>query len=372
MKLLSFIRNIVLCLGTIFFLGLGFLFIFLDFGLSLQAFFLGFVLLVIFSGVIYFLTENYSKTAIRLRKAFYIIYLVFFICMAGLSFLGFKKGFGFNFFTSHVTQGVIKSISTENRHVVLSHVSNSLLLTNYCKIVVSALLNAKKNAYQMQLLDFKFSFPNYVDLLQLFRESFMSKDYYFVTDKADPFVIDCGGNIGMTVLFFKTLYPKAEILTFEPASTSLLFLNKNIHDNKLEDVIVINKAVSNKNGTCLFQDTPENTLAGHMQAQGNLRENRQTVVVDTILLSDYITKTVDFLKIDVEGAETLIFEDLDQSGKIKLIKEVVFECHSNTSLSAILAILQKNDFRYLIKKEEAPWWATTSLVHAFNKSHLSD
>lgn len=220
----------------------------------------------------------------------------------------------------------------------------------------------------MALLNFKFSFSNHRDLLQLFQESFMTKDYFFTTDKANPFIIDCGGNLGLTVLFFKTLYPSAEILTFEPAPTSLRFLNKNITDNNLKNVTIVNKAVSNKNGICLFQDTPGNTLAGHMQTQNGSMESGQTVEVESVLLSDYITKPVDFLKIDVEGAEVLIFEDLDQSGKIKFIKEMVLECHCSTFLIQILSILQKSNFTFIIKKDDSQIGTQACLVHAINKS----
>jgi len=50
------------------------------------------------------------------------------------------------------------------------------------------------------------------------------------------------------------------------------------------------------------------------------------VEMDSVKLSDYIDKEC-FLKMDCEGAEYVIFEELIKSGKIDLVKEFVIEFH---------------------------------------------
>src|SRR5690242_10249467 len=51
----------------------------------------------------------------------------------------------------------------------------------------------------------------------LYREVFAEREYWFATDSPRPVILDCGSNIGMAILFFKSLYPEAEIFAFEPA-----------------------------------------------------------------------------------------------------------------------------------------------------------
>ena len=51
----------------------------------------------------------------------------------------------------------------------------------------------------------------------LYREVFAEREYWFATDNPRPLILDCGSNIGMAILFFKSLYPDAEITAFEPA-----------------------------------------------------------------------------------------------------------------------------------------------------------
>jgi hypothetical protein len=73
--------------------------------------------------------------------------------------------------------------------------------------------------------------------------------------------------------------------------------------------------------------------------------------VPTAKLSDFIEGQVDYLKIDVEGAEDLVMRDLDASGKLAMVKQIFIEYHhhiraSEDKLSSLLAVLENNGFGY--------------------------
>jgi hypothetical protein len=77
-------------------------------------------------------------------------------------------------------------------------------------------------------------------------------------------------------------------------------------------------------------------------------------VVNTTALSQHIDLTVDFLKMDIEGAEFSVLEELDQAGKLGLIKEMSIEYHhhihdDSDTLSDLLSILERNNFGYLLR-----------------------
>ena len=60
------------------------------------------------------------------------------------------------------------------------------------------------------------------------------------------------------------------------------------------------------------------------------------------------------MKLDIEGAEDLVIEELSQSGKLKLINEMVIEYHHHIepkedNFSNILKKLENNGFGYQIK-----------------------
>src|SRR2546423_3692928 len=47
-------------------------------------------------------------------------------------------------------------------------------------------------------------------------ELLVNEIYKFDAERPDPLIIDCGANIGLSVIYFKYLYPRATIVAFEP------------------------------------------------------------------------------------------------------------------------------------------------------------
>jgi FkbM family methyltransferase len=217
----------------------------------------------------------------------------------------------------------------------------------------SPLQNMNESCKEVCILGSKMRCYSLSNLRSLFNEIFLANVYYFSTVKKNPFIIDCGSNIGMTILYFKKLYPKSQILGFEPAKGCYELLKSNIFLNHLDHVKVVQKALSNKRGICYFTDSSYGKGSGmaHLVAKPHKR------VVDSYfvkcdLLSRYISKPVDFLKMDIEGGEFKVFQDLNTTGKIKLVKEMVVEVHiyvssnPNDDLAQFFKILEKNGFGY--------------------------
>src|ERR1044071_4816990 len=49
-----------------------------------------------------------------------------------------------------------------------------------------------------------------------YEEIFKRENYKVDFATNDPFIIDCGSNIGLSIIYFKTRYPNAKIIGFEP------------------------------------------------------------------------------------------------------------------------------------------------------------
>ena len=194
---------------------------------------------------------------------------------------------------------------------------------------------------------------NYKTFTSLFRQMFITKEYFFTSETSHPFIIDCGSNIGMSVLFFKQLYPESRILAFEPDSDTFEVLKKNVEDNDLHEIEVFNKAVSDREGSVRFYSNPSSPGSLSMSTYRNRHAGKESVV-ETVELSPYITKQVDFLKMDIEGSEGRVIEELAKQDKLKLIKEMVLEYHhhiepKDDTLSRILDILENNGFGYQLR-----------------------
>lgn len=209
----------------------------------------------------------------------------------------------------------------------------------------------------VKIFDYNIKFFNYEELRLLFREIFVQQTYYFQTDKNNPFIIDCGANIGLSMLFFKTLYPNSKILGFEPNKETFEILENNIKANNVKDVKLINAAVYNREGTLSFYIDKKNDKTSvyntvdkkWLNDTGN---QAQEILVDCVKLSDFIKGKVDFFKIDIEGAEYEVFPEIES--KLNMINRIVIEYHCSGADTvngphALLNILISKKFNYFIE-----------------------
>ncbi len=200
--------------------------------------------------------------------------------------------------------------------------------------------------YKVNFLDFDF-------LTVLYREIFLENQYYFISEKKSPFIIDCGSNIGISVLYFKMLYPNSRIITFEPGEEAYLCLEENVKNNTPGSVKNYRAAISGKEGKIDFFYDKERVGSLEMSTFHD-RMPRQMRRVDSYVLSKFINEDVDFLKIDIEGAEIDVLEELKASKKLDFVRQMVVEYHHHISsemdcFSTLLQILEDAGFGYQIK-----------------------
>jgi FkbM family methyltransferase len=176
------------------------------------------------------------------------------------------------------------------------------------------------------MLGYRVPYPNQIYALFLIHEIFVDATYAFERRRGRPRVVDCGANIGMSVVFFKAYAPGASILAIEPEPVTFAHLRETMTLNEIDDVELLNAAVARTEGTVRFYSNPADPgglSAGLYPAlSGDAGQE-----VRAIRLSSVIDKPVDFLKLDVEGAEYEVVDDLIESGAIGRVHEIVVETH---------------------------------------------
>jgi FkbM family methyltransferase len=186
----------------------------------------------------------------------------------------------------------------------------------------------------------------------LYREIFARQHYYFRADTEAPVILDCGANVGIASFYFKWLYPKSHIQSFEPDPATFELLEHNIVRNKL-DIEAHNYALWDEEAEVDFFIDSSNPGTLLMSTDG-ARLNSQPIKVPARKLSNFIQGSVDFLKLDVEGAEHRVLDDLVQSRKITAIRQMVIEYHhrighQKSRLGEFLATLEHAGFEYQIE-----------------------
>lgn len=211
-----------------------------------------------------------------------------------------------------------------------------------------------KKPSQEKILGMRVSFSDYSLFYYLWREIFILENYYFVSKNDKPFIVDAGSNIGMSILYFKLLYPDSEIVGFEPDPAAFKLLERNVQDNNLRGVELHNIALGLRDGEVdFYQDLTIEASGSNTLRKDILVEKNKTIKVRIGRLSAFVDKKreIDLFKVDVEGSEYEILEEFGQG--LLLVQTIILEVHQSRGLQnypipAILEILNKYNFRYNI------------------------
>jgi FkbM family methyltransferase len=208
-----------------------------------------------------------------------------------------------------------------------------------------------------------FYFPSIAYFDGLFTEIFFKETYFIRYTNKRIQVIDCGANIGMSLLYIKIRAPQARVICFEPNPAARAVLEKNIAANKWgEDVQVFPYALGKEKGTAEFfvenkvATSSGGSMSSYLEKKGRILDS-YSVEVDT--LSHYIGSHIDFLKIDIEGPEFDVLEELVTQQKLHSVAEIQLEYHYipgffTRPLSEMLTLLERNGFHTFVEPTAPP------------------
>jgi FkbM family methyltransferase len=153
-----------------------------------------------------------------------------------------------------------------------------------------------------------------------------------------PIIFDVGAHCGESIRFLKPLFPKSIIYSFEPDPDSFRIL----FEQNIENVVYLNLALSDRSGlTAFFRNKISHTnsllkvnlgsndsigiATAAAKKDANYSKNfNSEIQVSTITLDEFCKKNsigkIDLLKIDVQGAETLVLHGaMEMLAQIKAI-----------------------------------------------------
>ncbi len=173
------------------------------------------------------------------------------------------------------------------------------------------------------------------------REILQQRLYHFSANREDPRIIDGGANIGLSVLFFKQLYPASRITAFEADPQVFGVLEENVRVQGCGSVQLVQKALWCSETIISFAS--EGADGGRVSRAQEVGDAN----VQAVRLRDYLDEPVDFLKLDIEGAETEVLSDC--ANHLGNVENLFVEYHSfsteRQSLHQLLGILDGAGFR---------------------------
>lgn len=145
---------------------------------------------------------------------------------------------------------------------------------------------------------------------------------------------DVGGNAGFFTLFgAHCVGPAGRVVAFEPNRANVAALRRHVALNGLDNVEIIEAAVSDSDGTAEFV-MEESLEQGHLTSLGHpadLGAGKQAVRIPTVSLDSLVAsgrvRPPDVMKIDVEGAEFLVLQGARETLQ-KYRPSLVIEFHN--------------------------------------------
>ena len=153
-------------------------------------------------------------------------------------------------------------------------------------------------------------------------------------------VIDLGANIGLASRYFLAKFPSASVFAVEPDSSNFELLTRNLSVTPESRRSCVQAAVWNANEMISLNPPVDDSRFNAIQVRSGKSDRmvQGWTMAKLIELSGF--KTVDILKIDIEGAETQLFQgDLDWLDRVGMI---LIEFHGNSRA--------ESNFDHLVEK----------------------
>ena len=220
-----------------------------------------------------------------------------------------------------------------------------------------------------------FAFPwglvRYVDAGQLsaqFEEIFIQRQYAFTTDSAEPVIVDCGGNVGLSAIWFKLNYPSCHLAVYEADPVLVEILTDNLRHGRIAGVTVHGQAVWTADVTVPFNQTGDDS--GSIISAGPTK-------VSAIDLATRLPLRVDLLKMDIEGAEYSVLDRLCATGAIARVQRLVCEFHvsrdQTDAMLRTLTALRENGMEVSFHAAPQSWLGQADSISPFEfvgKKHV--
>lgn len=125
--------------------------------------------------------------------------------------------------------------------------------------------------------------------------------------KEGDIVVDGGAYLGaFTIYAAKKVGKNGKVIAFEPDTLNYKNLHNNIKLNNLNNVIILNKGLYSDNTTLKFSDTGSDSSFLFLESKNHIDDPR-IIEISVVKLDDELRKLnikkIDFIKMDIEGAE---------------------------------------------------------------------
>jgi FkbM family methyltransferase len=183
-------------------------------------------------------------------------------------------------------------------------------------------------------------------------EEVLLNETYNITLSFDPkYIIDGGGNIGLTACYFATKYSGAVIVSVEPDSKNFEMLQLNC--KPYANIKTLQTGIWKKNANLKIEDNHVGNNAFTVAETDDETPDTLKALSVQRIMELYGMPHIDILKLDIEGSEKEVFETGYEHWLPK-INILIIELHDKMKKGcsrAVFNAISKYDFSFDIKGE---------------------
>ena len=179
-------------------------------------------------------------------------------------------------------------------------------------------------------------------------------------------IVDAGANIGMASLYFANKYPDARIIAVEPEGSNfaMLALNVALYPN----ILPVRAALWNRDGK-IGVNTP-GSIENPLSKVGFVVREDQGVPVRAMtmrtLMREMGLRSIDILKIDIEGAEKEVFETCDWMDAVNCL---MIELHDHLKPGSSAAVDAVTEGFWASKRGETTVYVRKSCLRGVDEAN---
>lgn len=203
----------------------------------------------------------------------------------------------------------------------------------------------------------------------------------FDNDNKDKIIFwDIGANIGLYSIYAAIKFENIDVIAFEPSTSNLRILSRNISKNNLSEKIKINQfPLINKKNKFLEMQEPEfiegwsmNSFGKNLDFEGKtfVSKNKYKIYGTSIdyLIENNILEIPNYIKIDVDGIEHLILKGGQSILENKKVKSISVELNENfkEQYEEVMNIMRMSKFQLKHKKHCAEFDKSVKFSKLYN------
>jgi FkbM family methyltransferase len=184
-----------------------------------------------------------------------------------------------------------------------------------------------------------------------FEEVILKEAYNISLDFEPKYIIDGGGNIGLTACFFATKFPQASVVTIEPDSENYKLLQLNCW--QYSNIYTLQCGVWKNDTNLRIENSNAGNNAFTVTETDEVAAGTIKAVTILSVMEQFNMPHIDLLKLDIEGSEKEVFEENFEQWLPKT-KVLIIELHDEMKKGcsrSVFSAINRYDFSFNIRGE---------------------